>query len=86
MIIYSSSLSNVPKKSTEVLFFWGVNFQLEEQLKELMEQKDTVQSQLDNFRKVASDGDINNHLARRWVLFSYALMCYLKKINNATVF
>lgn len=45
-----------------------MNFQLEEQLKELMEQKDTVQSQLDNFRKVASDGDINNHLARRWVL------------------
>uniref|UniRef100_A0A0D9XFW7 Kinesin motor domain-containing protein n=1 Tax=Leersia perrieri TaxID=77586 RepID=A0A0D9XFW7_9ORYZ len=39
---------------------------LEEQLKELMEQKDTVQSQLENFRKVASDDDINNHLARRW--------------------
>lgn len=45
-----------------------MNSQLEEQLKELMEEKDTVQSQLENFRKVASDDHLNDHKARRWVL------------------
>ncbi|KAL6601703.1 hypothetical protein ACP70R_044923 [Stipagrostis hirtigluma subsp. patula] len=40
--------------------------QLEEQLKELMEEKETVQSQLDSFRRVASDGLIDDRTARRW--------------------
>ncbi|ONM56693.1 kinesin-like protein KIN-7J isoform X1 [Zea mays] len=40
--------------------------QLEGQLKELMEQKDTVQSQLDNFRRVTSDGNFNDHATRQW--------------------
>jgi hypothetical protein len=43
------------------------NFQLEQQLKELMEQKDTVQSQLDSFRRVASEGYIDECAARRRV-------------------
>jgi centromeric protein E len=33
-----------------------------------MEQRDTVQSQLDNFRKVASDGNIDDRTTRRRVL------------------
>ena len=49
-----------------------MDFQLEEQLKELMEEKDTVQSELENFRKVASDDQLNYLKARRWVL---ALSC-----------
>jgi centromeric protein E len=51
-----------------------MDFQLEEQLKELMEERVTVQSQLDNFRKVASDDHLNAHKARRWVL---ALSCFI---------
>jgi hypothetical protein len=43
------------------------NFQLEQQLKELMEQKDTVQSQLDSFRRVASEGCIDECAARQRV-------------------
>nr|CAB3459015.1 unnamed protein product [Digitaria exilis] len=39
---------------------------LEEQLKDLMEQRDTVQSQLENFRRVASDGNINDRTTRQW--------------------
>ena len=49
-----------------------MNAKLEDQLKELMEQRDTVQSQLDNFRRVASDGNISDHTTRRWVLILIA--------------
>jgi len=52
-----------------------MEFQLEEQLKELMEQKDTVQSQLDNFRRVASDGNFNDHATRQWVYILVAALC-----------
>ncbi|ONM23040.1 Kinesin-like protein KIN-7G [Zea mays] len=40
--------------------------QLEEQLKELMGQKETVQSQLDNFRRVAIDENFDDHAIRQW--------------------
>ena len=49
-----------------------MDVKLEEQLKELMEQRDSVQSQLDNFRRVASDGYISDRTTRRWVLILIA--------------
>lgn len=47
-----------------------MDFQLEEQLKSLMEQRDIAQSQLENFRRVASDGNINDRTTRQWVLIT----------------
>jgi hypothetical protein len=58
-----------------------MDFQLEEQLKELMEQKDTVQSQLDNFRRVASDGNFNDHATRQWVSILLLLHSVIKPCN-----
>ncbi|CAM0952586.1 unnamed protein product [Alopecurus aequalis] len=49
---------------------------LEEQLKELMEEKVTVQYQLDNIRKVASDDHLNAHKARRWEAHSQSSGCF----------
>jgi hypothetical protein len=59
-----------------------VDFQLEGQLKELMEQKDTVQSQLDNFRRVTSDGNFNDHATRQWVSILLLLHTIIKPCNN----
>ena len=42
-------------------------FQLEKQLKELMEERDTVQSQLNCLLKGDGDDHGNEHTAKRWV-------------------
>lgn len=55
---------------------------LEEQLKELMEEKVTVQSQLDNFRKVASDDHLNAHKARRWEEHSRSSDCLSRNVSE----
>uniref|UniRef100_A0ACD5XUJ4 Uncharacterized protein n=1 Tax=Avena sativa TaxID=4498 RepID=A0ACD5XUJ4_AVESA len=55
---------------------------LEEQLKELMEEKVTVQSQLDNFRKVASDDHLNAHKARRWEEHSRSTDCLPRNMSE----
>lgn len=45
----------------------GPFFQLEKQLKELMEERDTVQSQLNCFLKGDGDDHGNERTAKRWV-------------------
>ncbi|KAM0895008.1 hypothetical protein ACQ4PT_024120 [Festuca glaucescens] len=55
---------------------------LEEQLKELMEERVTVQSQLDNFRKVASDDHLNAHKARRWEEHSRSSDCLPRNMSE----
>jgi hypothetical protein len=61
-----------------------MDVKLEEQLKELMEQRDTVQSQLDNFRRVASEGNISDRTTRRWVLI--LIYCWSPPKHHATIF
>ena len=45
----------------------SILFQLEKQLKELMEERDTVQSQLNCLLKGDGDDHGNEHTAKRWV-------------------
>jgi hypothetical protein len=59
-----------------------VDFQLEEQLKELMGQKETVQSQLDNFRRVAIDENFDDHAIRQWVSILLLLHFIIKPYND----
>jgi len=47
-----------------------------------MEQKDTVQSQLDNFRRVASDGNFNDHATRQWVSILLLLYSVIKPCSD----
>ncbi|VAI20144.1 unnamed protein product [Triticum turgidum subsp. durum] len=67
LIIFTFMVTSYIHNNHLVLKIHNVmDFQLEEQLKELMEEKDTVQSELENFRKVASDDHLNCLKARRW--------------------
>lgn len=60
LLVASSTVSYV---MCTTLYF----FQLEKQLKDLMEERDTVQSQLNCLLKGDGDDHCNEHTAKQWV-------------------